>query len=50
MTNFSCEKCGKCFTQKSHYTQHTKRKNPCINEGKLKEIIIKIINGFAICK
>jgi len=30
---------------KSHYTQHTKRKTPCINECKLKEIIIKIIDN-----
>lgn len=44
MSNFSCEKCGKSFTQKSHYTQHTKRKNPCIIEDKLKEIIIKIMD------
>jgi site-specific DNA-methyltransferase (adenine-specific) len=48
MPNFSCEKCGKCFNQKSHYTQHSKRKNPCINEGKLKEIIIKIIDESKI--
>ena len=44
MPNFSCDKCGKEFTQKSHYTQHTKRKNPCIQEDKLKQIIIKIID------
>ena len=48
MPNFSCEKCGKEFTQKSHYTQHTKRKNPCITEGKLKEFIFKIIEESQI--
>ena len=26
MVNYSCDKCYKTFTQKSHYTQHQKRK------------------------
>ena len=26
---YSCEKCGKGFTQKSHYQSHQKRKTPC---------------------
>jgi adenine-specific DNA-methyltransferase len=30
MTNHMCEKCGKEFNSKSHYTQHCKRKTPCI--------------------
>ena len=29
MTNYSCESCGKEFTQKSHYDSHKKRKKPC---------------------
>jgi len=43
MTKYNCEKCGMVFNQKSHYTQHTKRKNPCINENKLKEMINKVV-------
>ena len=30
MVKYSCEKCGKPFTQKSHYTKHMSKKNPCI--------------------
>jgi adenine-specific DNA-methyltransferase len=30
MTNHRCEKCGKEFNSRSHYTQHIKRKTPCI--------------------
>lgn len=30
MSNHNCEKCGKEFNSKSHYTQHCKRKTPCI--------------------
>ena len=30
MTNHLCEKCGKEFNSKSHYTQHQNRKTPCI--------------------
>ena len=26
MVNYSCDKCYKTFTQKSHYNQHQKRK------------------------
>lgn len=43
MTKISCEKCGKEFNSKSHYTQHTKRKNPCINENKIKELITESV-------
>ena len=43
MTTFSCEKCGKGFNSKSHYTQHTKRKTPCVNESKVKEMIEKSV-------
>jgi DNA adenine methylase len=39
MGKYSCEKCGKEFNQKSHYTTHIHKKNPCVNESKMKEII-----------
>ena len=35
MAIFSCEKCGKEFSNKSSYTQHQKRKTPCVNESKI---------------
>ena len=40
---FSCEKCGMGFKQKSHYTQHRNRKNPCVLENKLREYIDKAV-------
>jgi DNA adenine methylase len=39
MPKYTCEKCGKEFTQKSHYTTHINKKNPCVNESKIKELI-----------
>lgn len=41
MVNYVCEKCGKEFDQKSHYEKHKNKKNPCVNETKLEEIIEK---------
>jgi hypothetical protein len=29
MGNYSCEKCAKTFSQKSHYDKDISRKNPC---------------------
>lgn len=44
MVNYSCEKCYKTFTQKSHYTQHQKRKNMCENNtDKIKVLIDKAV-------
>ena len=43
MVNFSCEKCGKEFSQKGHYTKHLNKKNPCVVESKVKEILDKVI-------
>lgn len=43
MTKNSCDKCGKEFNSKSHYTQHQKRKTPCVNENKIKEYIDKSV-------
>ena len=39
MGKYNCEKCGKEFSQKSHYTTHSNKKNPCIIESKIKELI-----------
>jgi len=39
MGKYTCEKCGKEFKQKSHYTTHFNKKNPCVAESKIKEII-----------
>ena len=36
-----CEKCGKEFMQKSHYTTHMNKKNPCIFESSIFESKIK---------
>ena len=45
MSTHSCEKCGKEFNSKSHYTQHKKRKTPCIHESKMKELIDKSVEA-----
>ena len=34
MSKITCEKCGKSFNSKSHYTQHQKRKTPCVHNNK----------------
>ncbi len=39
MGKYTCEKCGKEFSQKSHYTAHMNKKNPCVVESKIKEMI-----------
>jgi DNA adenine methylase len=39
MGNYDCEKCGKEFKQKSHHTTHINKKNPCVVESKIKEMI-----------
>jgi DNA adenine methylase len=39
MGTYNCEKCGKEFNQKSHYTTHINKKNPCVVESKIKEMI-----------
>ncbi len=44
MVFYSCEKCGKQFSQKGHYNKHTNKKLPCVNETKLKEIIGVVVN------
>ena len=44
MGKYNCEKCGKEFKQKSHYTAHANRKNPCVVESKMKEMIDNAVN------
>jgi adenine-specific DNA-methyltransferase len=39
MVKYTCEKCGREFQQKGHFTRHTTKVNPCIQESKLNEII-----------
>ena len=42
MVNYSCEKCGKTFKQKGHYTKHLQRKTPCDNiKDKIEKIVEK---------
>ena len=43
MVNYSCEKCGKEFSQKGHYTKHLNKKNPCVVESKVKELLDKVV-------
>ena len=43
MVNYGCEKCGKEFSQKGHYTKHLNKKNPCIVESKVKEMLHKVV-------
>lgn len=43
MCKYSCEKCGKVFNQKSHYTTHLHKKNPCVIESIIKEIIDNVV-------
>jgi len=44
MVIYSCEKCGKQFSQKGHYNKHMNKKLRCVNETKLKEIIGVVVN------
>ena len=44
MVKYSCEKCGKEFTQKGHYTKHATKKNPCVFESKIEEMIEKAVS------
>ena len=44
MGKYSCEKCTKTFSQKSHYDKHLTRKNPCeIQTDKIKALIDKAV-------
>ncbi len=44
MGKYSCEKCTKTFSQKSHYDKHLTRKNPCeMQTDKIKALIDKAV-------
>ena len=44
MSKYTCEKCGKEFSQKGHYTKHLNKKNPCVVETKVKEMLDKVVD------
>ena len=45
MPKYSCERCLKDFSQKSHYDKHKKKTRPCQdNKGKIEEVVENIIN------
>ena len=44
MVKYSCEQCGKEFSQKSHYDSHNRRKTPCENNpDKIKTLVDKAV-------
>ena len=44
MVKYSCERCGKEFSQKSHYVSHNRRKTPCENNAdKIKQLVDKAV-------
>jgi len=44
MIKYSCERCGKGFSQKSHYDFHNRRKTPCENNAnKIKALVDKAV-------
>jgi DNA modification methylase len=44
MPKYTCERCLKEFSQKSHYDKHQKKKIPCQdNKGKIEEVVENII-------
>ena len=45
MTKYSCDRCLKDFSQKSHYNKHMNKKNPCQNnKSKIEEVIENILS------
>ena len=45
MPVYTCERCLKEFSQKSHFNKHLERKNPCQNnKGKINEVVEKMVN------
>jgi adenine-specific DNA-methyltransferase len=44
MVKYSCERCGKGFSQKSHHDSHNRRKTPCENNAdKIKILVDKAV-------
>ena len=44
MVKYSCERCAKDFSQKSHYDSHNRRKTPCENNAdKIKQLVDKAV-------
>ena len=44
MVKYSCERCGKKFSQKYHYDSHNRRKTPCENNSdKIKALVDKAV-------
>jgi len=44
MVKYSCERCGKGFSQKSYYDSHNRRKTPCENNAdKIKALVDKAV-------
>jgi adenine-specific DNA-methyltransferase len=44
MVKYSCERCGKGFSQKSHYDSHNRRKTSCENNAdKIKALVDKAV-------
>ena len=51
MTKYSCERCMKEFSQKSHYVKHMKKKRPCQdNKSKIEAVVENLINKKLISK
>ena len=51
MGKYSCERCAKSFSQKSHYDKHLTRKTPCeIQTDKIKMLIDKAVEEKLIDK
>lgn len=45
MPVYTCERCLKEFSQKSHFSKHLERKNPCQNnKGKIEQVVEKMVN------
>jgi DNA adenine methylase len=46
MPIYTCPRCFKDFSQKSHYTKHSARKRPCQNNvGKITDVVENILNS-----
>ena len=44
MVKYRCERCGKGFSQKSHYDSHNISKTPCENNAdKIKTLVDKAV-------